>query len=460
MPPISVLPGAVPEAWQSDSTYHPVKKQTCGCFAGCPNCQREGANRMRTAKYLVGGQGRLDAVRMTPGAGNEPQQFVPEGQDGPHESDVFPLATTADPFGSQSYNLNPMLLEAIRMSDLFWQLSQNTDFNDVVDQIYYQVEYVTPWVPGTHGKKSSGMQSNLRGVSTTGTPGVAYTMLLKLYILKLTRTQIKALLDHTDSVYIRALGFLYLRVGSADGFKELWSWFEPYLGDMEELQIDGTPSTKTSIGDFARRLLTDQDFFGDRLPRIPVLVQRQIDANLKTWQPPPEPPPGQADQGGEGGVGARKRERDEYEDERARLYEESQSPNVKGRAKGRKNEEERDAETEQREAYERERIEKEAKREEERAAREREERAREKEERKREKEEEEEERKRGRESERQRELERKKDKERLRKKRDELETLDDKIKALRAKIVDKENAEMATKRAGAAPVPASVKKGA
>ena len=88
--------------------------------------------------------------------------------------------------------------------------------------------------------------------------------------------QIKLMLDHHDSPYIRCLGFLYLRIAMSDGYKELWEWFEPYLRDPEEFNIDGTPQTKTTMGQYVIRLLTDQDYFGDRLPRIPVLIQRAI----------------------------------------------------------------------------------------------------------------------------------------------------------------------------------------
>eukprot|EP00316_Scyphosphaera_apsteinii_P014153 CAMPEP_0119342506 /NCGR_PEP_ID=MMETSP1333-20130426/104873_1 /TAXON_ID=418940 /ORGANISM="Scyphosphaera apsteinii, Strain RCC1455" /LENGTH=64 /DNA_ID=CAMNT_0007354735 /DNA_START=29 /DNA_END=220 /DNA_ORIENTATION=+ len=60
-------------------------------------------------KYFF--SGRLEAVRKQPGGGNLPQEFVPGNvEGGPHEKDVLPLATTSDPFGSQSYNMNPMLL--------------------------------------------------------------------------------------------------------------------------------------------------------------------------------------------------------------------------------------------------------------------------------------------------------------------------------------------------------------
>ena len=47
----------------------------------------------------------------------------------------------------------------------------------------------------------------------------------------------KGLLNHTDSPYIRGIGFLYLRY-AADP-KSLWGWFEHYLEDTEPLTIKG-----------------------------------------------------------------------------------------------------------------------------------------------------------------------------------------------------------------------------
>lgn len=234
-------------------------------------------------KYFF--SGRMEEARKRPDGGNVAQDFVhPSNTAGPHSSDVLPLITATDHHGRETYNMNPMLLESIRLSDYFWEIARYTTFAEVIDQIYYNIEYVTPWLPGTHkAVRSTGMQSAMRGVSNAGTPGTAFTMLLKMYIMRLTRTQVEAMVNHKDSAFIKAMGLLYLRVGAlpADGCKDLWSWFEPHLDDKETFNIDGSPNTATTVGQFCRRLLTDQDYFGDRLPRIPVLVQRQIDQRLQ-----------------------------------------------------------------------------------------------------------------------------------------------------------------------------------
>ncbi|EOD30355.1 hypothetical protein EMIHUDRAFT_456617 [Emiliania huxleyi CCMP1516] len=248
-----------------------------------------------------------------PAGGNRTQEYAEPNEEGPHEADVVPLVKIADPVhGAPAFNINPMLLEGIRMGDRFWELAKLTTFGEVVDAIFYEVKYVTPWVPGTHGKRSSGMQSAVRGVSNAGTPGIAYTMLLKLFLLRLTRDQVRSLLRHPDSPYIRAIGFLYLRLGLYD-FKELWAWFQPYLGDDDQFFIDGTPATATTIGEF--------DFFGDRLPRLPVLVSRQIEDKLqKAASGVTDEPPTEAGGGG-GGSGWGPEDAERLKRKRAELAE-------------------------------------------------------------------------------------------------------------------------------------------
>ena len=56
---------------------------------------------------------------------------------------------------------------------------------------------------------------------------------MKLFIMRITAPQMQILLDHPDSPYIRAVGFLYLRYTCPP--KELWKWFAPYIEDPEEV---------------------------------------------------------------------------------------------------------------------------------------------------------------------------------------------------------------------------------
>lgn len=73
----------------------------------------------------------------------------------------------------------------------------------------------------------------VRGVGAGGIVSTAFCLLYKLYTLRLTRKQVNGLLTHTDSPFIRALGFMYIRYTQPPG--DLFDWYEPYLQDEEEI---------------------------------------------------------------------------------------------------------------------------------------------------------------------------------------------------------------------------------
>ena len=88
--------------------------------------------------------------------------------------------------------------------------------------------------------------------------------------------------------YIRAIGFLYLRYSCDPAL--LFSWFQPYLFDEEPIQIKAgkktfggaasNNSTDSTIGEFARKLLSSKDYYGTLLPRLPLLIERDIQVKL------------------------------------------------------------------------------------------------------------------------------------------------------------------------------------
>lgn len=77
--------------------------------------------------------------------------------------------------------------------------------------------------------------SQVRGVGAGGIVSTAFCLLYKLYTLRLTRKQINGLMTHTDSPYIRALGFMYLRYTQPPA--DLYDWYEEYLQDEEEIDV-------------------------------------------------------------------------------------------------------------------------------------------------------------------------------------------------------------------------------
>lgn len=119
----------------------------------------------------------------------------------------------------------------------------------LVDQIYYDVDHVEPWMAG----RSS------RGASS------AFCLMHRLGELNPTAAEVKSMLDHGDSPYIRAVAFLYLRFVANP--RTLWGWFEPYLRDSEELSPSppsvggGGEAKAVTVGTFARELLLDPFYF-------------------------------------------------------------------------------------------------------------------------------------------------------------------------------------------------------
>ncbi|XP_051180644.1 pre-mRNA splicing factor SR-like 1 isoform X4 [Lolium perenne] len=134
--------------------------------------------------------------------------------------------------------MEKVLCMNIVSSDYFRELYRMKTYHEVIDEIYYHVDHVEPWMTG-----------NCRGPST------AFCLLYKFFTMKLTVKQMHGLLKHPDSPYIRAIGFLYLRY-VADP-KILWTWYEPYLKDDEEFS-PGSNGRMTTMGVYVRDLILGQ----------------------------------------------------------------------------------------------------------------------------------------------------------------------------------------------------------
>ncbi|CAJ1962841.1 unnamed protein product [Cylindrotheca closterium] len=163
-----------------------------------------------------------------------------------------------------SFHFNPMLLQNIIQSNYFQKCCRDiTDWNMLVDEIYYQVKHLQPWAAGSNKE-----------------PSTAFCLLLRLLTLRCTEKQMQLMLDHADSPYIRAIGFLYLRY--AGDPKSVWNWIEPYLYDEEPVQVEASASKrKETIGDFVRMLYGSRNnYHGTMLPRLPIQIEREIKVKL------------------------------------------------------------------------------------------------------------------------------------------------------------------------------------
>ncbi|KAF9298029.1 PRP38 pre-mRNA processing factor 38 domain-containing protein B [Linnemannia elongata] len=114
------------------------------------------------------------------------------------------------------------------------------------------------------------------------TPSTAWVLMYKFWTLRLTVRQIESLIDNAHSVYLRGLGFLYLRfVCKPD---QLWDWMGDYLEDDQEITLQAGPKpVYSTIGKMCYMLLHDQKFQGQMLPRIPVLVMRDLEQKLEPF---------------------------------------------------------------------------------------------------------------------------------------------------------------------------------
>jgi len=158
-----------------------------------------------------------------------------------------------------TFNVEAVLLQNIHNSEYYnRRIKGQCSFEDTVDEIFETVDHVEPWMSG-----------NARGPST------AFCLLYHYFTLNLQPVQIKMLLDHKDSPYIRAIGFLYLRYVCNP--REMWHWFEPYLKDSEKFNPSpvGTPGMKeVTVGNFARDIVLTHNYFETLLPRFPEPLKR------------------------------------------------------------------------------------------------------------------------------------------------------------------------------------------
>lgn len=70
---------------------------------------------------------------------------IEEGRENSHLRGAIPLSCPDDTF-----NIHPMLLQNISKSPYFQKCCEKlTDWNTLVDEIYYEVKHMEPWTAGT-----------------------------------------------------------------------------------------------------------------------------------------------------------------------------------------------------------------------------------------------------------------------------------------------------------------------
>jgi len=202
---------------------------------------------------------------------------------GDDEEDQSKKKGTALPIwgNQQTMNINNLVVTNILSSPYFKnELFKIKTFHEVIDEIYYKVDHLEPWEKGSRKIRGQvGMCGGVRGVGTGGIVSSTFCLLFKLFTLKLTQKQVYALINHTDSPYIRALGFMFIRYCQHPN--TYWEWFEPYLEDDEEVDPKAGGGCTMTLGQMVRSFLLKPDWYGTLFPRIPVPIFKEIEAGLK-----------------------------------------------------------------------------------------------------------------------------------------------------------------------------------
>lgn len=179
-----------------------------------------------------------------------------------------------------SFHFNSLLLKNCIHSSYFQECCEHLpNWTAVIDEIYNEVQSLSVYVPGNNNN------NNQR-------PSTAFCLLLRLLTLRMTEHQLNLTLQHADSPYIRAIGFLYLRfVGQPD---QIYQRIAPFLHDEEEIHVlersdrtgngDSQQQQQQSgltIGAFVRRLFQSRDYYGQTaLPRWPTNIERSLSVQL------------------------------------------------------------------------------------------------------------------------------------------------------------------------------------
>ncbi|KAM7535927.1 hypothetical protein Aperf_G00000095346 [Anoplocephala perfoliata] len=207
----------------------------------------------------------------------------PQGNAYQEEEEEFrPRGNNLKLWGNQTtMNINPMIHTNIIQSPYFkTNLIELKTYHEVIDEIFYNVKHLEPWERNSRRVGGqTGMCGGVRGVGAGGIVSTAYCLLFKLFTLKLTRKQLKGLLEHPDSPYIRALGFMYIRYCLPP--EDLWMWFSPYLDDEEEIDVRAGGGCVMTIGTMLEQWLTKLEWFSTLFPRIPVPVQKKLEEKLR-----------------------------------------------------------------------------------------------------------------------------------------------------------------------------------
>lgn len=187
-----------------------------------------------------------------------PVSYVPiKGDDEDYEDPAQRMNVLSLHGNTSNFNINTLLFDNIMTNDYFKALYNVHTYHEVLTEAQRSLKHVEPWQTGTSRLPSS-----------------AYCLLVKFLLMRLTIKQMNGILGMHGYPLVRAVGLLYLRYTAPP--TDLWKWFEPLIEDDEDIRPASDKSIHMTIGAYCIKLLTEMQYYGTTLPRIPVLIERKL----------------------------------------------------------------------------------------------------------------------------------------------------------------------------------------
>ncbi len=168
-----------------------------------------------------------------------------------------PLQTYGDP---TTCNMNELLRNNIVTSQYFGELMALSSWEEIVAQIEYHCKHAEPFTLGTNN-----------------IPSTLFCCLYRLMLMRLSEFQVNNLLT-SPHPYTRCTGALYVRYLARPD--ELWRRLSPYLLDEQEFAPNADAEARSTFGLYIEGLLSDLNYYGTRLPRSPILIEKDIRRKL------------------------------------------------------------------------------------------------------------------------------------------------------------------------------------
>lgn len=177
---------------------------------------------------------------------------------------VMPEAVDQDPLkqvNANTFGITPILQSHILGSAHYKEALTLETFEQVVAEMREYGDSVEPYLPNSNT-----------------TPSALFCCLYRLVTLGINAHQLLHLIEINNSPRVRCVGILYVRFGLPPA--QLWPWLGEYTLDDEVFMTSTSSQEQTTIGQFVESLLLEDRYYSIVLPRLPMNVKRQLQANI------------------------------------------------------------------------------------------------------------------------------------------------------------------------------------